>query len=170
MTYKFCPQCATPLETVEIEGRERQKCPSCDFIHWNNPTPVVAAIVEHEGKVILTRNKGWPEKWLGIVAGFLEKDETPEQGILREVREELGIDGEIASFVGHYAFKLRNQIIFAYYVCIEGKITLGDELESIKAVLPEEIRPWDIGTGPALKDWLASREKAKDDPEKRIQS
>jgi len=130
----------------------------------------VAAIVEHEGKVILTRNKGWPEKWLGIVAGFLEKDETPEQGILREVREELGINGEIASFVGHYAFKLRNQIIFAYHVYIEGKITLGDELESIKAVPPDEIRPWDIGTGPALKDWLASREKAKGDPEKRIQS
>lgn len=161
MKYKFCPQCATPLEAVEIDGRERLKCPSCDFIHWNNPTPVVAAIVEHEGKVILTRNKGWPEKWLGIVAGFLEKDETPEQGVLREVREELGVDGEIACFVGHYAFELRNQIIFAYHVRIEGEITTGDELESIKAVSIEDVRPWDIGTGPALKDWLANREKGK---------
>ena len=159
MNYKFCPQCATPLEVVEIEGISRQKCPACDFVYWDNPIPVVAAIVEHEGNVILTRSKGWPEKWLGIVAGFLEKDETPEQGVLREVREELGIDGEIVSFVGHYAFKLRNQIIFAYHVRIQGEITLGDELESIKAVPPEEVRPWDIGTGPALKDWLSSREK-----------
>jgi len=170
MTYKFCPQCASPLETVEIDGRERQKCPSCDFIYWNNPIPVVAAIVEHEGKVILTRNKGWPEKWLGIVAGFLEKDETPEQGVLREVREELGLAGEIASFVGHYAFELRNQIIFAYHVRIEGEISLGDELESIKVVPVEKVRPWDIGTGPALKDWLAAREKAKSESEKGIQS
>ena len=157
MPYKFCPQCATPLGTVNIEARQRLKCPSCDFVYWDNPIPVVAAIVEHEGKVILTRNKGWPEKWLGIVAGFLEKNETPEDGALREVKEELGLDGEIASFVGHYAFKLRNQIIFAYHVRAEGEIALGDELESIAAVPPAEVRPWSLGTGPALKDWLASR-------------
>ena len=159
MPYKFCPQCATTLETVAIEAKPRLKCPSCDFVHWDSPIPVVAAIVEHEGKVILTRNKGWPEKWVGIVAGFLEKGETPENGVLREVKEELGLDGKIVSFVGHYAFKLRNQIIFAYHIQAEGEITLGDELESIKAMQPEEVVPWHIGTGPALKDWLASRGK-----------
>jgi NADH pyrophosphatase NudC (nudix superfamily) len=161
MKYKHCPKCATELATIEIEGTKRQKCPSCDFIHWDNPIPVVAAIVEHEGKVILTRNKGWPEKWLGIVAGFLEKGETPEGGALREVKEELGQDGEIVSFVGHYPFKLRNQIIFTYHVQIEGDIKIGEELESIKALPPEEVRPWAIGTGPALKDWLADRLSSK---------
>ena len=157
MAYKFCPQCATPLVTAEVDGYTRLKCPSCDFVHWDNPIPVVAAIVEHEGKVILTRSKGWPERWVGIVAGFLEKAETPEQGVLREVKEELGLNGDIVSFVGHYAFQMRNQIIFAYHVRAQGEITLGDELESIKAIPPEEVRPWSLGTGPALKDWLAAR-------------
>ena len=161
MIYKFCPKCTTKLALVKIDGIKRQQCPSCDFVYWDSPTPVVAAIVEHEGKVILTRNKGWPEKWLGIVAGFLEKGEIPEKGVLREVKEELGLDGEIVSFVGHYAFKLRNQIIFAYHVQAEGEIKLGEELESIKALPPEEVRPWDIGTGPALKDWLAARQSIK---------
>jgi NADH pyrophosphatase NudC (nudix superfamily) len=119
----------------------------------------VAAIVEHEGKVILTRSKGWPENWLGIVAGFLEKGETPEAGVLREVKEELGLDGVIVGFIGHYPFKLRNQIIFAYHVSAEGEIQLGEELESVRALPPEEVRPWEVGTGPALKDWLASRAK-----------
>jgi NADH pyrophosphatase NudC (nudix superfamily) len=158
-TYKYCPNCASELTTVEIDGIQRQKCPACDFVYWDSPIPVVAAIVEHEGKVILTRNKGWPEKWVGIVAGFLEKNETPKEGALREVREELGLEGEIVNFVGHYAFEMRNQIIFAYHIRIEGEIKIGDELESIKAVPPEEIRPWNLGTGPALKDWLASRGK-----------
>jgi len=157
MPYKFCPQCATALVNAEVDGRLRLKCPSCDFVFWDNPVPVVAAIVEHEGKVILTRNKSWPEKWLGIVAGFLEKGEMPENGILREVKEELGLDGEIVSFVGNYAFEIRNQIIFAYHVRAEGEIILGEELEAIKALPPEEVRPWDVGTGPALKDWLAAR-------------
>ena len=161
MIYKFCPQCATPLEIVKIEDRPRQKCPACHFTFWDSPTPVVAAIVEHEGKIILTRNKGWPDKWLGIVAGFLEKRETPEQGVLREVKEELGLDGEIISFVGHYAFKMRNQVIFAYHIQAEGEIVLGDELETIKALPPEEVVPWDVGTGPALKDWLAARQDTR---------
>jgi NAD+ diphosphatase len=159
MPYKFCPQCATPLASAEVDGCSRLKCPACNFVFWDNPVPVVAVIVEHEGKVILTRNKGWPEKWLGIVAGFLEKGETPETGSLREVKEELGLDGEIVSFLGHYPFELRNQIIFAYHVRAEGEIRLGEELESIRALPPEEIHPWDVGTGPALKDWLAARTK-----------
>jgi len=160
MAYKFCPQCAAELVSTEVDGTTRLKCPACDFVFWDNPVPVVAAIVEHEGKVILTRSKGWPEKWLGLVAGFLEKGETPEAGVLREVREELGLEGEIVSFVGHYAFELRNQVIFAYHVRAEGEIRLGDELETVKAVPPEEVRPWRIGTGPALKDWLERREAA----------
>lgn len=157
MPYQFCPQCAATLVTTEVDGRARTRCPACDFVHWENPVPVVAAIVEHQGKVILTRNKGWPEKWLGIVAGFLEPGETPPQGALREVEEELGLRGEIVAFVGHYPFELRNQIICAYHVRAEGEIILGDELESIKAVPPEQVRPWSLGTGPALKDWLAGR-------------
>lgn len=159
MVQKFCPNCATEFATVKIEGIKRQKCPSCDYVFWDNPIPVVAAIVEHQGKVILTQNKGWPEKRYGIVAGFLEKGETPERGALREVKEELGLDAEIVSFVGHYAFARRNQIIFVYHVQAEGEIIIGEELAAIKALPPEEVRPWDVGTGPALKDWLAARSR-----------
>jgi NAD+ diphosphatase len=159
MPYKFCPHCSTPLVTAEVDGRKRLKCPACDFVFWDSPIPVVAGIVEHEGKVILTQNKGWPEKWFGIVAGFLEQGETPEQGVLREVKEELGLDGEIVSFVGHYAFERMNQIISAYHVRAEGEIILGEELAAIKALPPEQVQPWDVGTGPALKDWLAARDK-----------
>lgn len=159
MQYKFCPQCGLALTEAEISGRVRKKCsaPGCGFVFWDNPTPVVAAIVEHEGRVILTRNKGWPQGWFGIVAGFLERDETPEQGALREVKEELGLDGEIVRFVNYYTFTQRNQVIFAFHIRAEGEITLGDELEAIQSVPPEAIRPWKLGTGPALRDWLATR-------------
>ncbi len=159
MAHKFCPECSTELIQANVDGGQRQKCPSCDYVFWDNPIPVVAAIVEHQGKVILTQSKGWPEKWFGIVAGFLEKGETPERSVLREVKEELGLDGEIVSLVGHYAFEQRNQIIFAYHIQAEGEIVIGEELAAIKALPPEEVRPWDMGTGPALKDWLAARSK-----------
>lgn len=162
MDYKFCPMCASPLIVKEMGGRKRLKCTStnCDFIFWDNPTPVVAAIVEHNGQVILTQNKGWSPSWWGIVAGFLEKGETPEEGVLREVQEELGLQGKIVSFIGHYSFEQKNQIIFAYHIQAEGEIIIGEELEQIKIMPLNEIKPWALGTGPALRDWLESQ-KAK---------
>ena len=153
----FCPKCAAELITRPVGGKDRQACPSCDYVFWENPTPVVAAIVEIDGKVALTRAKGWPEKWRGLVAGFLEKGETPEAGILREVREELGLAGRIAGFVGFYSFFEMNQLILAFHVQAEGTVTPGDELARVQLLAPEDIRPWPLGTGPALKDWLRSR-------------
>jgi NAD+ diphosphatase len=124
---KFCPECGQSLVQAEVSGRLRLKCSSatCDYVYWDNPTPVVAAVVELEGDVILVRPPQWPEKWLGLVAGFLERGETPEQGILREIHEELGQPGEIISFIGHYTFEQRNQVIMAYHVRIQGEPVLG---------------------------------------------
>ena len=155
----FCPQCGQELVSTKIDDRSRLACtsPSCDFVHWDNPTPVVAGIVEIDGCVVLTRNKGWPEKWYGVVAGFLERGETPEEAILREVQEELGLEGELISFVGTYSFFERNQLILAYHIQADGEIQLGPELEHAKLVPINKVRPWPMGTGPALRDWLEAR-------------
>jgi ADP-ribose pyrophosphatase YjhB (NUDIX family)/protein tyrosine phosphatase (PTP) superfamily phosphohydrolase (DUF442 family) len=157
--FKFCPRCATPLDTVEYDGVTRQRCrdKACGFVHWNNPVPVVAAIVEHEGRVLLARNKLWPAKFFGLVTGFLEKDETPEAGVLREVKEEVGLDGRVAGFVGHYGFPQMNQLIIAFHVEAQGEIRLNEELAEYKLLQPAQVRPWPTGTGHAMRDWLAAR-------------
>ena len=45
--WQFCPQCAEPLEWREQAGRERRSCDGCGFVHWDNPLPVLAALVGH---------------------------------------------------------------------------------------------------------------------------
>jgi len=156
---KFCPRCGKPLGTRGEGGLARAACltPGCGFVHYDNPTPVVAAIVEHEGEVILVRAHGWPEKFFGLVTGFLERGEAPEQGILREVNEELGLEGEIVRLVGAYGFEAMNQLIVAYHVRARGELRLGDELAAFKHIAPEKLRAWDFGTGLAVADWLAAR-------------
>ena len=52
----------------------------CGYIHYDNPTPVVAGIVELGSNVVLVRNRGWPADWYGLVTGFLERGETAEKG------------------------------------------------------------------------------------------
>lgn len=156
--WKFCPVCATGLGERVDEGLRRQRCEACGFVHYDNPMPVVAAIVEHEGAVVLVRAPAWPEKFFGLVSGFLERNEHPESGVLREVKEELGLDAEIVSLVGLYRFELMNQLIVAYHVRASGPIVLGDELAAYKRIPPEKLRPWPMGTGQAVADWLARRQ------------
>ena len=142
-------------------GRLRLACPKdgCGYVHWNNPIPVVAGIVERNGRVVLVRSQGHPETWYALVAGFLEPGETPEEAVLREVEEEIGIPAEIREYIGAYPFQRLNQIIFAYHLLGgPGPIRLcEEELAGYKEVPIERLRPWPLGTGPALRDWLAAR-------------
>lgn len=141
-----------------MEGRLRLRCPdaACGYVFWDNPVPVVAAVVERDGEILLVRNHGWPEKWLGLVAGFLERGETPEDGILRELREELGLEGRIVSRIGCYPFFELNQLILAFHVRAAGEVALGPEIAAWKSFPPAQVRPWKLGTGQALRDWLVA--------------
>src|SRR5690349_19892641 len=126
-TPRFCPTCAKPLAESDYGGRSRLACPDpeCGYVFWDSPLPVVAGLVELEGKVILIQNKGWPETWFGLVTGFLERGETAEQAVLRELKEELSLDGEVARLIGVYDFQMRNELIIAYHVRARGTIALG---------------------------------------------
>ena len=158
---KYCPLCAKPLIRLPLSGRQRQACsdPRCGFVHWNNPVPVVAAIVEHDDHVALVRNVGWPEHWYGLVTGFLEANEMPETAVLREVEEEIGLPAEFKSYIGMYEFYRSNQLLIAYHVTVPSKVVKLDrnEIADQKWVHVEEVQPWSAGTGKALRDWLRLR-------------
>jgi NAD+ diphosphatase len=161
--YKYCPRCATPLTEREAGGKVRPVCgkEGCGFVQWGNPVPVVGALVEHRGNIVLARGRGWPEKMFGLITGFLEAGETPEQGVLREVKEELSLDAEIVCLIGVYAFHLRNELIACWHVRArdDQDVKLSDELEAHKAIAPDKLRPWELGTGLAVRDWLEARAK-----------
>ncbi len=159
-SFHFCPKCGNPLETVQLNHRERLVCSErCGYVYWNNPLPVVGAIVEYDNDtVILVQNKGWPAEWFGIVSGFLEKGESPEEAVLREVKEEIGLDAEMVEQVGVYSFFQRNELIIAYHVRATGEIRMDEnELQAYKVVPIHKLRPWPFGTGIAVKEWLANR-------------
>ena len=158
---QYCPHCRKQLEKLFLGERDRMACPDvqCDFVHWNNPVPVVAAIVEHDDQVILVQNVGWPKSWFGLVTGFLEAGEMPEEGVLREVEEETGLKGSLQSYVGMYEFYRQNQLLIAYHVTVDSHDvkTPKHEIADHKWVHVDSIEPWTAGTGQALRDWLSTR-------------
>lgn len=158
MPFNFCPNCASPLVDAVINGESRRACSAnCGFVYYDNPTPVVAAIVEHEGAVVLARNVAWPRHFYGLITGFLERVESPQECAVREVKEELNLDAAEPTLIGVYPFERMNQVIIAFHVRATGVIRLNDELDDFKHVPPEECRVWPAGTGLALRDWLRSK-------------
>ncbi|ANH71856.1 NUDIX hydrolase [Ralstonia insidiosa] len=157
--YRFCPQCATPLVEQHNAGRLRIACPApdCGFVHWNNPLPVLAAVVEYRGQMFLARNALWPEGMFALVTGFMERDETPEEGIARELKEETNLDAQSISLIGVYEFIRKNELIIAYHVVADGEIALSEELVEYRLKPFEKVRPWTAGTGYAVADFLAAR-------------
>lgn len=154
---KFCPQCGGALQSTQRDGALRLVCNAdgCGFIHWNNPTPVVAGIVERDGAVLLARNVRWPPSWYSIITGFLEAGEAPEDAVVREAKEELGLDGSVVGFVGHYVFPQMNQLILAYHLrAAAGEVLLNEELADYKWVPVDKLKPWPGATGQAVHDWL----------------
>jgi NADH pyrophosphatase NudC (nudix superfamily) len=162
--YRYCPACATelqPLAQMEDGGEKtRLRCPACGWTHWNNPTPVLAAVIEctdREGRVLLARNAAWSGRMFALITGFMEAGESPENGIRREVLEETSLQADALKLIGVYEFERMNQVIIAYHVVARGEITLSPELAEYKLFAPQDIVCWPAGTGYALADWLRSR-------------
>jgi NADH pyrophosphatase NudC (nudix superfamily) len=163
-SFRFCPQCATPLEPIEqVEDggpKTRLRCTACDFTHWNNPTPVLAAVVEcvdRDGRILLARNAAWTHRMFALITGFMEAGETPEAGIAREVAEETSLTVDAVSLIGVYDFQRMNQVIIAYHAAARGEIRLSPELAEYKLFAPADVKCWPAGTGYALAQWLRSR-------------
>ena len=159
--FRFCPNCATALAAVSQmeDGGEkiRLRCPACDYTHWNNPTPVLAAVIEYEGKVLLARNAAWPGKMFALITGFMEAGETPEGGIEREIKEETSLDTQSLKLIGVYDFQRMNQVIIAYHAVCSGEVLLSPELVDYRLYELDQLKCWPAGTGYALADWLRSR-------------
>ena len=159
--FRFCPACATPLvlRAQREDGGEkaRLRCPACDFTHWNNPTPVLAAVVEYQGRILLARNAAWAGRMFALITGFMEAGETPTEGIAREIREETGLDTLSLSLIGVHDFQRMNQVVIVYHAICTGDIRLSPELAEYRLFEFDQIKCWPAGTGYLLADWLRSR-------------
>jgi NADH pyrophosphatase NudC (nudix superfamily) len=160
----FCLRCGTALELLSLDEdggpKQRLRCPACAWTHWNNPTPVLAAIIEctdRDGQVLLARNAAWPGRMFALITGFMEAGETPEEGIAREIMEETSLQVDALSLVAVSDFQRMNQVIITYHALARGEIHLSPELAEYKLFALPDLRCWRAGTGLALAQWLRTR-------------
>jgi 8-oxo-dGTP diphosphatase len=134
---RFCPLCGKQLQQLHLDGRMRLYCRTCDTIHYENPLPATAAVVlDHDEHLLLVKRAMDPGKgeWC-LPGGFVELDESPSKGVLRELREETGLHGKVEQLIAvvyedsHFYGPL---IIIGYQVAPRGgALQAGDDAAEV---------------------------------------
>ncbi len=145
MTPRFCSQCGAPLTEASVEGKLRPVCPACGRVHYLNPVPVAACIIELGDGVVLVRRKYEPGRggW-AFPAGYVDADETVQDAARREAWEETGLEVELGPVVDVCSFFDADRsgvVIFFRAQARGGQPRPGDDAEAVRLVRPEQLSP-----------------------------
>ncbi len=163
--YSFCPKCSNKLKLKTRDKTKIKQCSNCGFIFWNNPIACCSIVLHQENKVLMLQRAKEPFKnyWV-LPGGFMNIDETPQDAIKRETKEETGLDIEIDGIVG--AYRIDNDprgihIDIIYHTEVSGQTPVLNKKEDINWVFfPIEQLPKDIAYKHknAIMDWIALKE------------
>ena len=161
-----------PAFTTRIpdgDNQPRKICDHCGFTAYENPKIVVGSVVRHEGKILLCRRAIAPrEGFWTIPAGYMELNETPEEGACREAFEEATAQLRIERLLAVYSVPRISQVQLIYRATLETPgIAAGVESLEVALFEPDDI-PWDDLAFPsvhwALRHDIAAEEGASPVP------
>lgn len=136
--FKFCPICGHQLVVKTINNMQRNICSACEYINFENPIVGAAAIILNQQNQILMVKRAshvtYPGLWC-IPCGYVEYDEDIRTAVVREVKEETGLDvicGEV--FDVHSNFHNPKQHTVGVWFCCEivgGQAAASDDASEL---------------------------------------
>ncbi len=147
--YRFCPADGTRLSEPRPSGGAT--CPLCGRSWYRNSAPAVGAVIVRNGKALLTVRGREPEKGqLDLPGGFLDVGENPEDGILREIREELKTEAEVVSppiLLATHTYGPEGDWVLAIGFRVEvenSEVRPSDDVAGVRWVSAEEVESADF--------------------------
>lgn len=137
--HRFCAQCGQP--TTIAKGGWQRDCPSCAANHFPRVDPVAIMLVEHEDRLLLGRNAGFPAGTYSALAGFVEPGETIEEAVAREVLEEAGVRLRDVRYVASQPWPFPSQLMIGCHALADSDALAIDpnELEDARWFARAEI-------------------------------
>ena len=87
---KFCGKCGT--KTAEKPDERAIICPNCNTVVFPKISPAIIVAILCKDKILLAHNSNFEQKRYSLVAGYVDVGETLEETVMREVKEEVGLD------------------------------------------------------------------------------
>lgn len=140
-THQFCARCGAP--TLSANGGSLRKCSTDGSEHYPRTDGAVIVLVKDDkDRVLLGRQKVWPEKRFSCFAGFVEPGESFEQTVLREVFEESGIKADEITYLGSQPWPFPASIMISFSALATNPAAAkadGEEIEEIIWLTREEM-------------------------------
>jgi ADP-ribose pyrophosphatase YjhB (NUDIX family) len=152
--YKYCPNCRNALDYVE---NAKVVCPACGFSRHFNPYPGCGVIIYNDKYEILLvkRNRNPHINTWQIPGGFFMNGERMETAMVREIKEEIGIElqEKDLEFVGaesdRYLYNKINSYVSGFFTRAKlpenQAIKAADDAEEFRFFKLDEIPFADIG-------------------------
>ena len=87
---KFCGVCGTLNNYDEAENCKI--CPDCGEKNFPFLFPAIIVSIIDQDKILLAHNASFPGDMHSVVAGFVDLGESLEEAVIREVKEEVGLE------------------------------------------------------------------------------
>jgi ADP-ribose pyrophosphatase YjhB (NUDIX family) len=151
------------LSVPEGDNRHRHVCDSCGWIHYVNPKVIVGAVCMWGDQLLLCKRAIEPRYgYWTIPAGFMEEEETTQEGAAREAWEEACADIEIGALLGVYNIPRISQVHMIYRATLKSPdVAAGEESLEVKFVDWDQI-PWDELAFPSVRWALKDFEKVRE--------
>ena len=134
---EFCSNCGKKNSFGLIDGNKRYHCVHCNTIHYENPKPTATIVCFNDESILLAKRAYKPAKgeW-GLPGGFLELNETLQDGALRELKEETNLEGDFINIIGtcsHYGSIFGDILLIGVHIHVYdySHMRAGDDAEEI---------------------------------------
>ncbi|MDU1905069.1 MAG: NUDIX domain-containing protein [Dysgonomonas sp.] len=147
--FKFCPICGS--SQFIVNNFKSKRCESCGFIYYFNPSSATVAVIINDKREILvaTRANEPAKGTLDLPGGFIDLNESAEEAITREVKEETGLSIKELK----YLFSIPNLYMYSgfevettdlFFLCKvdhRQKIEAHDDVEQLQFIPIDELDP-----------------------------
>jgi NAD+ diphosphatase len=110
--HQFCSRCGA---RTQLRSDERSRtCPACQYTTYPPVTPAIMILVTHGRRLLLARKPAFPPGRYSALAGFVEPGEMLEDTVIRETREEVGVEIRNIRYFGSQPWPFPHSLMVAF--------------------------------------------------------
>lgn len=157
--HRYCGKCGTL--TVDMDDEMAKICPECGHICYTRISPAVITAIVKNGKLLMAKHSYGLKDRYALIAGFIEAGETLEDGVKREIMEEVGLKVHNIKYFGSQFWPFPNSLMVGFTADYEsGEINVdGKEIIDAKWFDVDGINPMpsNISISSELIEWYIEK-------------